>query len=92
MQLASNTEIDAFLAEHQGWSRVGDTIQRTYQFDNFVGSMGFVGQVALLAEKANHHPDIDIRWNRVTLNLTTHDANGLTAGDLDLADRCDGLA
>ncbi len=54
--------------------------------------MGFVTRVALEAEKANHHPDIDIRWNQVTLTLSTHSEGGLTAKDLDLADVADGLA
>jgi 4a-hydroxytetrahydrobiopterin dehydratase len=54
--------------------------------------MGFVTRVALAAEKADHHPDIDIRWNKVTLTLSTHSADGLTEKDLSLADQVDGLA
>jgi 4a-hydroxytetrahydrobiopterin dehydratase len=53
--------------------------------------MGFVTRVALAAEKADHHPDIDIRWNKVTLTLSTHSEGGITTKDLDLADLCDGL-
>ena len=56
-----------------------------------MGSIGFVAEVALLAEKANHHPDIDIRWNRVTLVLSTHSEGGITFKDLDLAMRSNGL-
>jgi 4a-hydroxytetrahydrobiopterin dehydratase len=54
--------------------------------------MGFVTRVALAAEKSDHHPDIDIRWNKVTLTLSTHSEGGVTPKDLDLADGCDGLA
>lgn len=68
-----------------GWSVDRDAIRRTYEFANFIEAMSFVTKVAILAEKANHHPDIDIRWNRVSLVLTTHDAGGLTDKDADLA-------
>ena len=59
---------------------------------DFVEAMGFVTRVALVAEKAFHHPDIDIRWNKVTLRLSTHSEGGLTEKDLELAERVDGLA
>lgn len=72
-----------------GWSVDGDAIRRTYQFGNFVEAMSFVTKVAILSEKANHHPDIDIRWNRVSLVLTTHDAGGLTDKDTGLASAID---
>lgn len=91
MSLVSDTEVDAFLEAHQGWERYGNEISKTYVFENFSGSMGFVTRVAIAAEKTNHHPDIDIRWNKVTLTMTTHDESGLTARDLDLADITDGL-
>jgi 4a-hydroxytetrahydrobiopterin dehydratase len=61
-------------------------------FSDFSESMGFVNRVAHEAEKANHHPDIEIRWNKVTLTLSTHSEGGLTTRDLDLADIADGLA
>lgn len=60
-------------------------ISRTVMLKDFVAAMGFVQSVALLAEKADHHPDIDIRWNRVTLTLSTHSAGGLTEKDFALA-------
>ena len=63
----------------------GETIQRTYQFSDFVKAMGFVGKVADAAEKNQHHPDILIRYNKVTLTLSTHDAGGITMKDFDLA-------
>ena len=74
------------------WAIEDDTLRRTFVFPDFVGSMGFVTRVAILAEKANHHPDIDIRWNKVTLALTTHDAGGLTEKDADLAEKIDDLS
>jgi 4a-hydroxytetrahydrobiopterin dehydratase len=74
------------------WQRRGQHIARTYAFADFVAAMKFVNAVADLAEQAQHHPDLDIRWNRVTLTLTTHDAGGLTQLDFDLARQCDALA
>lgn len=91
MALGEDHEVEAFLGEHAGWSRSGDTISRTYEFADFNEAMGFVTRVALEAEKADHHPDIDIRWNKVTLALTTHSEGGLTVKDLKLADTADGL-
>ena len=92
MALVSDQEVEAFTEAHPEWSRQDDEITRTYEFADFNESMGFVTRVALEAEKADHHPDIDIRWNKVTLTLSTHSEGGLTAKDLDLADICDGLA
>jgi 4a-hydroxytetrahydrobiopterin dehydratase len=73
------------------WKKKGSTITRTYQFKDFPAAVRFVNAVARIAEKAWHHPDIDIRWNKVTLTLTTHDAGGLTAKDFKLAKRFDRL-
>ena len=67
------------------WRRRGAIIQRTYEFKDFPAAIKFVNAVARIAEKAWHHPDIDIRGNRVTLALTTHDAGGLTRKDFELA-------
>jgi 4a-hydroxytetrahydrobiopterin dehydratase len=92
MALISDTEVAAFLEAHPDWSQRGSEITRTYVFKNFNESMGFITRIALEAEKADHHPDIDIRWNRVTLTLSTHDEGGLTVKDLDLADTGDRLA
>ena len=91
MTVLSAAEVDVFLEAHGEWSRDGDAITRTYELADFNESMGFVTRVAMAAEKADHHPDIDIRWNKVTLTLSTHSEGGLTAKDLDLADRCDRL-
>ena len=81
------SEIEARLAQLRGWQRRGQEITRTFAFADFKGSMAFVGRVAELAEAMNHHPDIDIRYAKVTLTLTTHDAGGLTARDFALAEQ-----
>lgn len=73
------------------WSLVGETIQRTFKFVNFLESMAFVRRIADEAERVEHHPDILIRYNKVTLTLSTHDAGGLTRKDFDLAGAIDGM-
>lgn len=86
-----DTEVEAFIEGHPQWSRADQEITRTFEFDDFNESMGFVTRVALAAERADHHPDIDIRWNKVTLTLSTHSEGGLTEKDLTLAEETDGL-
>lgn len=73
------------------WSKKGALISRTYQFRDFATAMEFVKAVAKIAEREQHHPDIDIRWNKVTLALTTHDEGGLTEKDFELAGEFDQL-
>ena len=73
------------------WQRNGEIISRTFEFGDFPAAMKFVNAVAELAEQAQHHPDIDVRWNKVTLALTTHDAGGLTEKDFAMAQSCDAL-
>ena len=73
------------------WERIGGEIRRTFVREDFVRAMGFVQSVALLAEKMNHHPDIDIRWNKVMLTLSTHSAGGLTEKDFALAKQINSL-
>ncbi|MCC6677285.1 MAG: 4a-hydroxytetrahydrobiopterin dehydratase [Phycisphaerales bacterium] len=85
-------QIEDALKTVPDWSVVGGVIQRTYAFKDFLASMQFVNAVASAAEAAQHHPDILIRWNKVTLSLSTHDAAGITQKDFDLARRCDALA
>jgi 4a-hydroxytetrahydrobiopterin dehydratase len=78
-------------ANHPGWTLSGETISRTFGFADFAAAMGFVTRVGLAAEKADHHPDIDIRWNKVTLNLTTHSVGGkLSDKDQALVETIDG--
>ena len=76
--------IVAALRAAPGWERAGAEIRRVYRFADFREALAFVNRVGALAEAAGHHPDIDIRYNTVTLALTTHDAGGLSAKDFDL--------
>ena len=85
----SDIAIQRELGSLAGWSRRGDALARTYQFRNFAQSMEFVNRVAALAESADHHPDIDIRYAKVTLTLSTHDSGGITAKDIALAKAID---
>jgi 4a-hydroxytetrahydrobiopterin dehydratase len=71
------------------WTKRALTIRRTFEFDGFLKSIDFVNRVAKKAQKVDHHPDIDIRYSKVTLTLTTHDQGGLTEKDFSLARRCD---
>src|SRR5437868_8684810 len=81
----SDDEIRSGLANLAGWGRRGDEIEKVYELPSFPDAIAFVTRVGFLAEKANHHPDLDIRWRRVRVALTTHDAGGLTQHDVDLA-------
>jgi 4a-hydroxytetrahydrobiopterin dehydratase len=92
MEILPTTFLRTALKSIPHWSRRGRKIVRTLEFEDFPAAMKFVNAVARAAEKAAHHPDIDIRWNRVTLVLTTHDAGGLTGRDLALAAHIDRLA
>lgn len=83
--------IDQELARVAGWSRAGTMITRTYRFASFKEAMFFVNGVAALAEAADHHPDIDVRYAEVRLALSTHSAGGLTAQDFLLARGIDTL-
>lgn len=78
-------QIDTRLAAHSEWTQTGDSIQRTFAFGNFVQAMTFVQTIADHAERVQHHPDILIRYNKVTLTLSTHDAKGITTKDFELA-------
>jgi 4a-hydroxytetrahydrobiopterin dehydratase len=71
------------------WSKRAKTILRTFKFEGFVKSIAFVNRIARRAQRLNHHSDIDIRFNQVTLKLTTHDEGGITAKDFFLARQCD---
>jgi len=90
-KLLNEGQIASHLKDLRDWRRTGNEIIKTFEFVDFVRAMGFVNSVALCAEKANHHPDIDIRWNKVTLVLSTHSAGGLTDLDFALARTIDGL-
>lgn len=81
----SDLEIQRALGSLPGWSRRGDVLTKTYTFPTFAGGIAFVQRVAIAADAATHHPDIDIRYTKVLCTLSTHDAGGITAKDLALA-------
>ncbi len=85
MPLLSKDQVSKELTVLNGWALVGTEITKTFELEDFVHAIGFVSSVSLLAEKANHHPDIDIRWSKVKLSLSTHSAGGLTEKDFALA-------
>jgi 4a-hydroxytetrahydrobiopterin dehydratase len=93
--------IEAFLSAHEGWTRAAsavheaaavDSLARTYSFADFSAALGFVVRVGLAAEKMDHHPDIELGWGRARVRWSTHDAGGITALDLQLAEMTDSLA
>jgi 4a-hydroxytetrahydrobiopterin dehydratase len=91
MPALSATEVTANQANVPAWKIENGELVRTFQFQDFLAAMRFVNELAVLAEQVSHHPDIDIRYNRVRLALVTHDAGGLTTKDFELAKAADGL-
>ena len=91
MRTLDDGEIAARLARLAGWSRGTSYIEKRYQFKNFLRAMLFVNAVAYVAEAVNHHPDILIHYNEVTLRNWTHVAGGVTARDFALAEKIDAL-
>jgi 4a-hydroxytetrahydrobiopterin dehydratase len=87
----SDIAIQRELGRLAGWSRRGDALVKTYQFARFIQGIEFVVRIARAAETADHHPDIDIRYTKVTCTLSTHSAGGITQKDLDLAAEIDTL-
>jgi 4a-hydroxytetrahydrobiopterin dehydratase len=91
MALLESSEIDERLASMPGWEREGDAIVKTFEREDFVGSVRFVGSLLAPAEEMNHHPDIGISWSQVTVTISTHSEGGLTAADFELAGRIEAL-
>lgn len=85
----SEEEIEGHLSRLSGWAREGEEITKQYEFKDFSKAMQFVNHVAEEADSVNHHPDIDIRYNKVKLALTTHDSGGLTQNDINVAAAAD---
>ena len=88
----SDIAIQRALGTLTGWSRKGDTITKTYTLPTFLDGIAFVQRIAMEAEALNHHPDLDIRYTKIIVTLSTHDAGGITALDLDLAAKIDAAA
>lgn len=89
MALLSEKEIQENLTKLEGWQVKKDEITKTYTHKDFIDSISFVSRVAIIAEKSNHHPDILIQYNKVTLTLSTHSEGGLTENDFNLARKID---
>ncbi len=92
MQVFSREEARFRLDRLAGWKIEDEMLVKTYKFKDFRTALHFVNRLGDVAEEAGHHPDIDIRYNRVRLSLTTHDAGGLTGKDFDLAGQAQKLA
>ena len=91
MSLLSPEMVQEGLRTLPRWKLEGKEIVRLYEFPDFAAAMGFVNQVAEKAEKAGHHPDIDVRYNKVRLALVSHDKGGLTKRDMAMAETIDSL-
>ncbi len=81
----SDLEIQRALGSLPGWARRGEVLTKTFTFPTFAAGIDFVQRVATAADDVNHHPDIDIRYTKITIALSTHDSGGLTQKDIDLA-------
>lgn len=91
MRILSDIEIQRQLGALPGWARKGDTITKTYQFSAFPTGIDFLRKVADVAEEQQHHPDVDVRYTKLTFQLSTHDAGGITDKDFTLATSIEGL-
>lgn len=92
MALLNDAEIEKKLASLSGWERSGEVIQKSFKRGDFVGSVRFVSSLVEPAEEMNHHPDVDVSWDTVTVKISTHSEGGLTAADFELAGKIDALA
>ncbi len=92
MEVLDTATVDGALGDGMAWERQGHELVKTRRGKDFADALAYVNAVGALAEEMGHHPDIDIRWNAVTLRLTTHSEGGITRLDLDLARRIDALS
>jgi 4a-hydroxytetrahydrobiopterin dehydratase len=92
MAALGEDEVRQRLGELDGWELEGDAIEKQFQFDDFSGSVDFVNRLTPAANEMNHHPDLAISWNKVTVTLSTHSEGGLTDNDFELARQIDALA
>jgi 4a-hydroxytetrahydrobiopterin dehydratase len=90
--LLGEAEIEQKLGGLSGWEHSGDAIRKSFKRDDFVGSVRFVSSLVEPAEAMNHHPDVAISWDTVTVTISTHSEGGLTAADFELAGKIDALA
>jgi 4a-hydroxytetrahydrobiopterin dehydratase len=92
MALLSDSEIEQRLADLSGWEQEGEAIVKEFDRGDFVGSVRFVESIVNPAEAMNHHPDLEISWNKVRVSISTHSEGGLTANDFELAAKIDSQA
>ncbi|HEV2791697.1 MAG TPA: 4a-hydroxytetrahydrobiopterin dehydratase [Solirubrobacterales bacterium] len=92
MALLSDSDVQEKLAGLPGWELSGKTIEKSFKREDFVGSVRFVDSLVEPAEAMNHHPDVAISWDTVTVTISTHSEGGLTAADFELAEKIDALA
>ena len=92
MARLDDQQIEDKLSGLEGWERSGDAIEKRFELDDFKGSVDFVNRITPEAEEMNHHPDLAISWNKVTVTVTTHSEGGLTDNDFELAKRIDAAA
>lgn len=91
MKKLTQTELDTAIAQLSEWKLVNAKLNKTFKFKDFVAAFGFMTKVAIVSEKMDHHPELFNVYNRVVIDLTTHDAGGISALDIDLAKKIDGL-
>ncbi len=89
--LLEQHQLDYFIEKNPSWIIDNKTIKKVFKFDNFINAFGFMSKVALLSEKMDHHPDWQNTYNKVKINLTTHDKGGITSNDIKLAECIDKL-
>lgn len=92
MPVLTDTEVKQSLGKLKGWQQNGMAIQRVFEFPDFKAAMQFVNKIADAAEQAGHHPDIDIRYNKVTMALVSHDSGGITDRDVRMAEKINQIA
>ncbi len=92
MALLDEREVERRLEELDGWERDGAAIVKRFSCGDFAGSVEFVNRITPVAEEMNHHPDLEISWNKVQVSLSTHSQGGITANDFELAGKLDELA
>ena len=91
VSLIEKNQLDSFIEKNPSWIIDNKTIKKEFKFENFIEAFGFMSEVALLSEKIDHHPDWQNIYNKVKINLTTHDKGGITTNDIKLAEAIDKL-
>ena len=91
ISLADENQLNYFIEKNPSWIISNKAIKKEFKFDNFINAFGFMSKVALLSEKMDHHPNWQNTYNKVTIELTTHDKGGITINDIQLAESIDKL-